>query len=315
MADRAAEIMGRYGAVDLDTRSKDWRQNGWSRFDPNAGPYQATDPRPYVDPNTGPYKAAEERTVAERHTARSTGAASGHEGSPDLAARQGEHQRRVDEGNKGEVRIPVVEEQLEVGKKIVERGGVRLYTRVVERPIEDTVRLRDETVTVERRPVDRPASDADLAAFKEGTIEVTETDEEAIVSKRTRVVEEVVVNKEVGERIETVHDSARRTEVEVEHLGSERTGDVADARGFNAYDADFRSHYQTSLAGRGHAYDRWAPAYHYGYDLASDKRYTSSDWTAVEPEARRRWEERGQGTWEEFKDTIRYAWDKVRGRR
>jgi len=207
----------------------------------------------------------------------------------------------------------VVEEQVEVGKRQVRRGGVRLYTRVVERPVEETVRVRDERVTVERHPVDRPASEADIAAFKERTIEVTETDEEPVVSKQARVVEEVVMSKEVEERTETVRDAARRTEVEVEPLASEKT--TTDYRGFEAHDADFRSHYKTSLASRGHTYDHCAPAYRYGYDLANDRRYAGSDWTVIEPEARRHWEERHQGTWEEFKDTIRYAWDKVRGRR
>jgi hypothetical protein len=183
---------------------------------------------------------------------------------------------------------------------------------VVERPVEETVRLRDETVHVERRPADRPATEADVAAAKEGTIEVTETDEEAVARKQARVVEEVVVHKDVQEQTETVRDTVRRTEVEVEPVGA---GHAREVRGFDAYDADFRGHYTTSLASRGHPYERWAPGYRYGYELASDPRYAGRDWTALEPEARRDWEGRHQGTWEEFKDTIRHAWDTVRGRR
>jgi uncharacterized protein (TIGR02271 family) len=299
-AERAADIMRRYGAIDVDERAAEWRQSGWTRFDPEAKAYQAT----------------EQSTAAARHTPQYIATEPRHAGTAtthqrDLAAttaESGQH-RRLDEG---EVKVPVVEEQLQVGKRQVQRGGVRLYTRVTERPVEETVRLREETVTVERRPVDRPATDADLVAFKEDSIEVTETDEEAVVSKRTRVVEEVVVSKEVEERTETVRDAARRTEVDVESIGAEQTKDY---RGFDAYEADFRSHYNTMFASRGHAYDRWAPSYRYGYELAGDRRYAGRDWTAVEPEARRRWEEEHQGTWEEFKDTIRYAWDKVRGRR
>jgi uncharacterized protein (TIGR02271 family) len=212
----------------------------------------------------------------------------------------------------GDVTIPVVEEELQVGTRQVPRGGVRLYTRVVERPVEETVRLRDEEVRVERHPVDRPATEADFAAAKEGTVEVTETDEEAVVRKQARVVEEVVVHKDVQEQTETVRDTVRRTEVEVEEIGA---GGARDARGFDTYDADFRSHYTTSLASRGHPYERWTPGYRYGYELASDQRYAGRDWTAIEVDARRDWEARHQGTWDEFKDTIRYAWDKVRGRR
>jgi uncharacterized protein (TIGR02271 family) len=212
----------------------------------------------------------------------------------------------------GDVKVPVVEEELQVGTRQVQRGGVRLYTRVTERPVEETVRLRDETVHVERHPVDRPATEADVAAAKEGTIEVTETDEEAVIAKQARVVEEVVVRKDVQEHTETVRDTVRRTEVEVEPVGAEH---AREARGFDAYDADFRGHYTTSLASRGHPYERWSPGYRYGYELASDRRYAGRDWAALEPEARRGWEAQQKGTWEEFKDTVRYAWEKVRGRR
>jgi uncharacterized protein (TIGR02271 family) len=212
----------------------------------------------------------------------------------------------------GDVKVPVVEEELQVGTRQVQRGGVRLYTRVTERPVEETVRLRDETVHVERHPVDRPATEADFAAATERTVEVTETDEEAVVRKQARVVEEVVVGKAQEERTETVRDTVRRTEVEVEPVGAEH---AREARGFDTYNTDFRSHYTTSLASRGHPYERWAPGYRYGYELASDQRYAGRDWTAIEVDARRDWEARHQGTWDEFKDTIRYAWDKVRGRR
>jgi uncharacterized protein (TIGR02271 family) len=212
----------------------------------------------------------------------------------------------------GDVKVPVVEEELHVGTQQVQRGGVRLYTRVTERPVEETVRLRDETVHVERHPVDRPATEADVAAAKEGTIEVTETDEEAVIAKQARVVEEVVVRKDVQEHTETVRDTVRRTEVEVEPVGAEH---AREARSFDAYDADFRGHYTTSLASRGHPYERWSPGYRYGYELASDRRYAGRDWAALEPEARRGWEAQQKGTWEEFKDTVRYAWEKARGRR
>jgi uncharacterized protein (TIGR02271 family) len=212
----------------------------------------------------------------------------------------------------GEITVPVVEETLQVGTRQVRRGGVRLYTRVTERPVEETVRLRDETVHVERRPVDRPATEADFAAAQERTVEVTETDEEPVVRRQARVVEEVVVSKAAEEHTETVRDTVRRTEVEVEPMGA---GQAREARGFDTYDADFRRHYTTGLASRGQPYEHWSLGYRYGYELASDRRYAGRDWTAIEPEARRDWEARHQGTWEEFKDTIRYAWDTVRGRR
>jgi len=123
-----------------------------------------------------------------------------------------------------EVAVPIVEEQLRVGKREVETGGVRVNTRVEETPVEEQVTLRDETVRVERRPASGSTNVADLNAFQEGTIEVTETDEEAIVSKEARVVEEVVISKEASERTETVRDTVRRTDVDVEQVpGQTRT--------------------------------------------------------------------------------------------
>lgn len=136
------------------------------------------------------------------------GAASSAVSAKDSQARHGE----------GEIHVPVVEEQIRIGKRTVETGGVRVHSRVKEVPVEESVRLREERVRVERRPADRPVTDADVRAIKDGDIEVTERSEEAVVAKGARVVEEVVVNKEVVERDETVRDSVRRTEVEVEKL-------------------------------------------------------------------------------------------------
>jgi uncharacterized protein (TIGR02271 family) len=118
---------------------------------------------------------------------------------------------------RGEARVPVVEEELQVGKREVERGGVRVESRVEERPVEEQVTLREEHVRVERRPVDRPVGDAE-GLFREGTLEVSERAEVPVVAKEARVVEEVVVNKEVGERTETVRDTVRRTDVNVEEV-------------------------------------------------------------------------------------------------
>nr|MBA3322403.1 YsnF/AvaK domain-containing protein [Pyrinomonadaceae bacterium] len=121
-------------------------------------------------------------------------------------------------GQEGEVALPVMEEQLQVGKREVQGGGVRVHSSVTEKPVEETVALREETVHVERRPADRAVSQADMAAMRDGTIEMTETSEEAVVSKQARVVGEVVVSKDVTERQETVRDTVRRTDVDVEQL-------------------------------------------------------------------------------------------------
>jgi len=114
--------------------------------------------------------------------------------------------------------IKVVEENLNVGKQEIRTGGVRLRSRIVERPVEESIRLRQERVTVNRTPVDRPASEADFNTFQEGTVEMTESAEIPVVSKDARVVEEVSLNKEVTESDQTIVDTVRHTEVDTENI-------------------------------------------------------------------------------------------------
>ncbi len=82
---------------------------------------------------------------------------------------------------------------------------------------------------------------------------------------------------------------------------------------FEDYAPDFRTNFTTRYGNRGHTYDRYEPAYRYGYTLACDKRYAGKDWSAIEANVRRDWEKNNQGAWEDFKDSIQYAWDRVRG--
>jgi uncharacterized protein (TIGR02271 family) len=131
----------------------------------------------------------------------------------------------------GETSVPVVEEELKVGKRAVETGGVRVRTEMQEKPVEEQINLREEHVRVDRRPVDRPATAADLDhAMREGSMEVTARSEEAVVQKDARVVEEVVLNKEATERTETVRDTVRRTDVDVEPIREENRSSINEDR-------------------------------------------------------------------------------------
>jgi len=207
--------------------------------------------------------------------------------------------------------IPVVEEELKVGKRKVETGGVRVETTVTETPVEEQVHLHEETVKVQRRPVDRAATDADVA-FKEGTLELHESAEEAVVSKRARVVEEVVIGKESHDRTETVRDTVRKTDVDVTKTGGETKVSQTD---WNTYDTGFRTHHQSAFANSGYTYEELSPAYRFGHDLAGHEKYKTGSWTTIEPEARRMWEEKNKGTWEQFKDAVHHAWQEVSGQR
>lgn len=132
--------------------------------------------------------------------------------------------------------IPVIEEQLQVGKRTVETGGVRLRSRIVERPVEESLRLREERVYVDRTSVNRPVTGSELENFQEGTIELTESAEVPVVSKEAYVKEEVRLGKEVSERDETIRDTVRSTEVEVENLKTDRTNSGTSSGAFNTKD-------------------------------------------------------------------------------
>ena len=118
--------------------------------------------------------------------------------------------------------IPVIEEEMEVGKREVVTGSVRVRSRIVERPVEEKLRLREEHVTVDRKPVNRPATEADFQNVKEGELELTEHEEVPVVNKEARVVEEVELKKEAREREEKVRDRVRATEVDVKKTQKEK---------------------------------------------------------------------------------------------
>lgn len=275
-ANEATRIMQNSGLIDIEREAETWRSKGWTGF--NAD---------------GDYT-------------------NGHSTERINTTRMTDRDRMPKRTDVNDETIEVVEEELHVGKRAVESGGVRVTSHVEEVPVEEQVRLREEHVEVERRPVNRPATDADFKSFKEGTVEVRESSEEAVIGKEARVVEEIRVRKDVDERVETVRDTVRRTDVDVEQLGGNGHRRVTGAS-WETFEPDFRTHYNSTFSRAG-AYDRFQPAYRYGYTLASDNRYQGRNWSDVEPEARKAWNAQNQNSWEEFKDAVQYSWDKVRGK-
>lgn len=174
-----SDVLEASGAVDLDEREENWRQSGWEGTGATASM-----------PAGMPAGAAR------------TGQAGGT--GQTATARVGEEEV-----------IPVVEEQLRVGKREAAVGRVRVHSHIVETPVEEQVTLHQEHVQVERRPVDRPV-DAAAAAFQDRTIEATETTEEAVVAKDARVKEELVLRKTSDDETRTIRDTVRHTEVSVD---------------------------------------------------------------------------------------------------
>jgi stress response protein YsnF len=153
--------------------------------------------------------------VDERHQSwKKSGWSRFDEKAPPHAAAAGER----------ETVIPVVEEKLKVGKRETEGGRVRIRSFMREEPVSEQVHLRQEKVHVERRPASGPVTGD---TFKERSFDVVERGEEAVVSKEGRVKEELVVRKEKQDRVETVRDTVRKTEVEVDRGVGSKTGRAA----------------------------------------------------------------------------------------
>jgi uncharacterized protein (TIGR02271 family) len=253
--DIAMAILRRHDPIDLDTEVNRWRSEGW------RGTEAATTP---VAAQAGQTVQSGPQQFSERNT-------------------------------EGEQSIPVTQEQLRVGKRVIQEGGIRIHTRVTEQPVEEQVNLRKEHVEVERRPVDRPAT-GDENAFQERVIEEAEISEEPVVQKEARVVEEVAVRKDVDQRTETVRDTVRRTDVDVERLNPGQLESNTAAR--TAGDDNERTRCET-----------------FANELASDERYRGRDFNEIESDARRSYEQRNPGqTWERVKDKVRDAFDRVRGK-
>ena len=138
-------------------------------------------------------------------------------------------ERNVDFANDHDTTLEVIKEDLAVGKREVQTGGVRVRSRIVAKPVSESIRLREEEVFVTRTPVNRPATDANLDTFKEGTITMTETAEVPVVEKSARVVEEISIGKQATERVETITETVRETEVDVERVAGNMTNAAATA--------------------------------------------------------------------------------------
>ena len=126
-------------------------------------------------------------------------------------------------GAAGDEQIQVAEEQLKVGKRDVSHGRVRVRSYTVEEDVSADVTLESRHADVERHATDRVVTGAEAdRVFQDKEVVVEESAEEAVVQKETHVVEEIDVHEDVERRTETVTDTVRRTEVDVD-----RDADVA----------------------------------------------------------------------------------------
>lgn len=225
-ADEAISVLEQSDAMDLDLHEAEWRI-ATSQKGIDAG-YGSADPKDSIafeqNLSAGHGGAA---AVADSEAGDRSGRLAGEGNMLDAAGHQNGTTRVTDMGipattsltpglsANGEQAIPVVSERLVVGKREVGRGGVRVRSYVVETPVEEQIALRSERIAVERRTVDQPVTNAE-ALLQDGEIVLEETEEVPVVAKEAVVTEEIILRKDATERVETVHDTVRRTEVDVQ---------------------------------------------------------------------------------------------------
>jgi len=126
------------------------------------------------------------------------------------------------------LRVPIHEEELTATTRQVEQGEVRIDKNVVSEERTIDVPVREERVRVERHAVNREATPGE-DAFDDGSISIPLRGEEVELQKRTRVVEEVDIDKEAVEHTEQVGGTVRREQVRVDdsRTGSAQTTDSA----------------------------------------------------------------------------------------
>jgi hypothetical protein len=293
MAQRAYDVMRRYGAVDVDERSGSWRQSGWNTFDPNADPYTST-----TDVDDKWDRSSKVGTAGGAVAGAATGAAVGAVGGP-VGMAIGGVAGAVTGAGVGAAG-DVVGESIEEGDYNTTKTTSRTY----------------DTTSTTSRDFDTTRTDYNTST---GATDIDDKwDRSSKVGTAGGAVAGAATGAAMGAVGGPVGMAIGGVAGAVTGAGVGAAGDVAGESAedaFSRYDDDFRTHYQSNATNTGYTYDQYAPVYRYGYGLANDPMYRDRDWSTIETDARTRWEERNPGTWEQFKDSVRYAWDKARGAR
>ena len=294
MAQRAYDLMRNSGAVDIDQRSGDWRNSGWNRFDPKAEPYTATGDNAWE-------RSSKVGTAGGAVAGAATGAAIGSVAGPVGTAIGGVAGAVTGAGVGAGGDI--------AGEKYEEGEGRMMDDRPANRSAtttgSDYGTHTDTDVAGRKGQVDYGSRDAE-----------TKWEESSKVGTTGGAVAGAATGAAMGSVAGPVGTVVGGAAGAVAGAGVGAAGDIAGESAedsFRRYDNDFQTHYQTYGMDSGYTYEQYTPIYRYGYNLAMDPTYRDRDWDAIEPEARRRWEDRNPNTWERFKDSVRYAWDKARG--
>lgn len=211
----------------------------------------------------------------------------------------------------GQETFEVIEENIQVGKRTVEKGGVKVEKVVEEKPFREEVSLREEHVEISRNPVNRAATSAELRdGFEDETFVLKERAEEVLVKKDARVVEEVTLGKRVEMETEVVSDTIRRVDVRIEEI--DNFGDASMR--YEAFRPAYQKHYSTNYSTLG-SFEEFENAYRYGHAYGANKEMRGMSFRDSESTLRSDWEGRyGKSTWDKFSDAVEHGWNSIRAK-
>ncbi len=205
----------------------------------------------------------------------------------------------------GEVRVPIVEERLNVGKQQVQLGEVGLNKRVIEEQQNIPVELMREDVYVEQRATaERPLEPGEMdRVFQEETIRVPVIGEQAVVSKEAVVTGEAVVRKEQHTEQQQVTGTTRRVEVTVD-------------KNYEKLRSRFQQDWQQNYATSGRTWAQDEPYYQYGYAAGTNPQFQSETWQQVEPTLQQSYTQQyGEDPrWEMLREEVRQGFEGARSK-
>jgi uncharacterized protein (TIGR02271 family) len=114
--------------------------------------------------------------------------------------------------------VPLSEEEVKVGKRTVRAGEVKLRKTTSTEHVNVPVELKREDAVIERVPA-QEMEQAGKEPFQEERIEVPLSREEPVVEKKTHVTGGVRVRKTEGTERETIQESVRREDVDIDESG------------------------------------------------------------------------------------------------
>ncbi|CAA9352098.1 MAG: hypothetical protein AVDCRST_MAG71-2999 [uncultured Lysobacter sp.] len=121
--------------------------------------------------------------------------------------------------------VAAFEEEVRLGKRTLEPAGTRVLRRTLQTQTDAAASARATPLIHREERVVPQFTPEQLRAFDAGelALEFLETREEAVIDTRTHVIEEVDIGTQVLEHVETVHETLRRTEVDVQRIEAPAT--------------------------------------------------------------------------------------------